>query len=159
MTTIQEFRELKEKLNALCQEIEEQLEATDTEARAPYDGGMYYILTSEGEVLHHEWCGDGFDQSCMKRGLIFETEKEALLADKKCIIHKKLIDIAGNDGKFIPKQTNYCIVYDHRCGEFNERCTSRVQQTGIIYSQNDEFAAKALEQIGEADLKLYMGIE
>ena len=161
MVAIAEFKGLKEKLNAFFEEIEEELALEDksTEAWKPSEGEVYCSLLYSGDIRSFPWDNDTWDNDIMVRGLAFKTKEQAELADKKRIIHKKLVDVAGNGGEFVCGVTNHTIAYDEDDDAFFTSYYTGARYFGAVYSQDTEFLARALDQIGEDDLKLYMGID
>ena len=160
MTTIAEFRALKAKLNAFWDEIEEELALEDKSAEAwkPSAGERCFVLLSNGAISEYTWEVDTYDNACLERGLAFKTREQAELADRKRIIHKKLIDVAGNGGKFKRGGQNHTIAYDVEDDMFYTTTLRATNDLGTVYSQKEDFLSEVLNQIGEDDLNLYMGI-
>lgn len=150
-TKQEEINELRERLDAL----EKSLKEEGKERWIPKDKEGYFSIEAEGAIY-----GSAFRYS-VDKGLVdsfnvFQTKEEADKIAKYQLIFRKLYDFAKrNNGEF---KTGRKYGHYFGVGEGKARIDSyddSVFQLGYIFS-SEEVAKKAIEYIGEDDMKFYL---
>lgn len=152
------LEKLEKKYKELGEEIE-RLKSQSTERwRAEYEE-EYYFIDSEGDILPSFDEDLGKDDYRYQLGNYFETSEQAEKVLDKILIYSKLKDLALklNEGKTIDwkddTQEKFYIYFDNAANRLDYSFHSNYQDFGTICCLDNEFLDKALEEIGEEDLR------
>lgn len=155
---LQEIQELKERLQGLEKELQQQNQSQKKRWR-PCRGKIYWAVSDkDGEALVYPEFGDDFDNYHYNSGNYFKTEWQALAYRDNVLIKQQLKDLALelNNGVELrwddQYQTKYYIHYYEKQNQLCLNDTTVGHSIGGIYCLDQYFLQIALKQIGEENI-------
>ena len=130
----------------------------------PNPGDAYWRINGYGDVVNDIW--SGYEESCeeLRYGNCFATEESARYTLKALKVYCKLKYFAeANNTKEIDwnnKEPKYILLYSYDSSKINCEPMFSVKDVGQIYFSSEEIARRAIEFVGEDNIKKYLfGIE
>ena len=123
----------------------------------PEEGETYFYIRSVGDVESETYESDTYiDNARLEFTNIFRTEEEANIMARKLQIIAKLRKLSNVDFNEDFDEQKWYITYNHRTKSIECDTTYHVQRMPFcIYFKNQEDCGKAIDTIGEYDLKKY----
>lgn len=130
----------------------------------PNLGDTYWRINGRGYVVDDRWSCAQADYEAFSYGNCFASEASALHTFKALKIYCKLKHFAeANNTKEIDwnnKEPKYILLYSYDSSKINCEPMFSVKDVGQIYFSSDEIARRAIEFVGEDNIKKYLfGIE
>lgn len=128
-----------------------------TQVWQPEEGETYFYIRSVGDVDSETYDSDTYiDNARLELTNIFRTEEEANIMARKLQIIAKLRKLSNVDFNEDFDEQKWYITYNHRTESIECDTTYHVQRMPFcIYFKNQEDCGKAIDTIGEYDLKKY----
>lgn len=130
----------------------------------PNHGDTYWRFNGRGHVVEDIWSCDEADYEAFSCGNCFTSEASALHTLKALKIYCKLRHFAEvNNTEEIDWDRNkpkFVLLYGYNSSEIGCTSMSHVKDVGQIYFSSEEIARRAIEFVGEDNIKKYLfGIE
>lgn len=134
-----------------------ELAGKSTQVWKPEEGETYFYIKSVGDVDSETYDSDTYiDNARLEFTNIFRTEEEANIMARKLQIIAKLRKLSNVDFNEDFDEQKWYITYNHRTESIECDTTYHVQRMPFcIYFKNQEDCGKAIDTIGEYDLKKY----
>lgn len=128
-----------------------------TQVWEPQYGEKYYTISTRGTIDFDNFVAENnTDAGRLLLGNVFETEEEAQHMLEKIKIITKLRKLSNVDFNEDFDEQKWYITYNHRTKSIECDTTYHVQRMPFcIYFKNQEDCGKAIDTIGEYDLKKY----
>lgn len=128
-----------------------------TQVWKPREGETYFYIKSIGDVDSETYDSDTYiDNARLEFTNIFRTEEEANIMARKLQIIAKLRKLSNVDFNEDFDEQKWYITYNHRTESIECDTTYHVQRMPFcIYFKNQEDCGKAIDTIGEENLKKY----
>ena len=123
----------------------------------PKEGEAYYVILTHGFIDYTIYDSDNrADNERLSFGNCFKTKEEAEHMLEKIKIINKLKELSNVDFNEDFDEQKWYITYNHRTKSIECDTTYHVQRMPFcIYFKNQEDCGKAIDTIGEYDLKKY----
>lgn len=132
-----------------------ELTGKSTQVWKPEEGETYFYIRSLGDVAQDTF-NPSFDKYRLSFKNCFKTRKEAEHILEKIKILNKLRELSNVDFNEDFDEQKWYITYNHRTESIECDTTYHVQRMPFcIYFKNQEDCGKAIDTIGEYDLKKY----
>lgn len=161
MENLEELKKKYEEMTNKCEELGKEIERLEKEKKnkrwRAEIGEDYYFLTETLEVNRDDECNAEYDDNLYNLGNYFKTKEKAQKVANKIKTYIELKQLAEelNGDEEIDwtngQQEKYLIRLDHNIGKVENEFHTCFQPLSI-YCLDEEFADKALEQIGEERL-------
>lgn len=130
----------------------------------PNLGDTYWRIGKRGNIVADRWACDKADYGAFAYGNCFTSEASALHTLKALKIYYKLKHFAEvNNTEEIDwnnEEPKYILLYCYDSSKINCAPMFSVKDVGQIYFSSDEIARRAIEFVGEDNIKKYLfGIE
>ncbi len=134
-----------------------ELTGKSTQVWKPEEGETYFYISSVGDVESETYDSDTYiDNARLEFTNIFRTEEEANIMAIKLQIIAKLRKLSNVDFNEDFDEQKWYITYNHRTESIECDTTYHVQRMPFcIYFKNQEDCGKAIDTIGEENLKKY----
>lgn len=134
-----------------------ELNGKSTQVWQPEEGETYFYIKSVGDVDSETYESNAYiDNARLEFTNIFRTEEEANIMARKLQIIAKLRKLSNVDFNEDFDEQKWYITYNHRTESIECDTTYNVQRMPFcIYFKNQEDCGKAIETIGEENLKKY----
>lgn len=134
-----------------------ELTGKSTQVWQPEEGETYFYISSVGDVESETYDSDSYiDNARLEITNIFRTEEEANIMAIKLQIIAKLRKLSNVDFNEDFDEQKWYITYNHRTESIECDTTYHVQRMPFcIYFKNQEDCGKAIDTIGEENLKKY----
>lgn len=154
------IEELEKEFERLAEEIKQIKENSKENKRWRAEKEEnYYTILSHADIHCIHDLGDGIDNNRYSIGNYFQTQEQAENVAEKLRIYAKLKDLALrlNNGEKIDwdndEQSKWYIYYDFSMDEVYTDGEIAFKEIGQVYCLDKNFKEKALEEIGEENLK------
>lgn len=119
-------------------------------------GNSYYRIgpVSYGAIIYDTWEDTDIDRSARATGNIFLTKEEAEFEVKRKTIETTLLKYGRRNFKYA--EPNYYFGYNHISDYFYYDSSSLSQFEGVIYFDTKELRRKAIDEVGEENIKKYI---
>lgn len=156
--------ELKELRDAVTKKIEEMEKPKPVGRWMPVNGGVYFYATGVGRTHRDSWFYSHEDWEKFYMGNVFKAEQEAKDEVRRRKIEVRLKDLAlkswgGEEIDWSDSSQKWEVSYLHETDEFRPEFSVTCQTATAIAFRTRESSLSAIKEIGEDDLKFYMGIE
>ena len=132
-----------------------ELSEKPTQTWQPQYGEKYYYITTSGDVAYNTF-NTSLDEYRLSFRNVFKTVEEARKMVEKLKIINKLRELSNVDFNEDFDEQKWYITYNHRTKSIECDTTYHVQRMPFcIYFKNQEDCGKAIDTIGEYDLKKY----
>lgn len=148
-TKQEEIEELRKRLDAL----EKGLKEEGNERWKPESNGFYYTIDACNNAVCPRYDGDNLDNQRYEAFNMFQTQEEAEKIAKYQLIFRKLYDFAKRNNEGV--KGSWIIAYNDDSNEFNFYALVILNYSTVRFSSK-EVAEKAIEYIGEEDMKWYL---
>lgn len=146
------FRSLVQDIMADDWELNEK----PTQVWKPNVGDKYYYISNTGSILYYMYDEDVTNKAIISIGNCFKTKEEANIMARKLQIIAKLRKLSNVDFNEDFDEQKWYITYNHRTESIECDTTYHVQRMPFcIYFKNQEDCGKAIDTIGEENLKKY----
>lgn len=146
-------------LRGLVQDImadDWELNENPTQVWKPRKGDTYYTIDSVGCVASCIYGNDAVDELFIRIGNCFESREEASHMTEKLKIINKLRELSNGDFYRNCTEVKYVIWYDSACKVIKINTHEYIRELPFsIYFATKKDAEKAVETIGEENLKKY----
>ena len=133
-----------------------ELNEKPTQVWKPNVGDKYYYISNTGSILYYMYDEDVTNKAIISIGNCFETKEEAQHMVEKLKIINKLKELSNVDFNEDFDEQKWYITYNHRTKSIECDTTYHVQRMPFcIYFKNQEDCGKAIDTIGEENLKKY----
>lgn len=118
----------------------------------------FFVLNAGGTVDKYIYCSSMGDIQQRDQGNIFLTRQEAEDEARRRKIRTQLRRLA-NGHEFVSGETSWYIYYGFVSKCFHINYVSEAKHDGLVYFKSEAEARKAIETIGEDDMKFLFGVE
>ncbi|PKY89718.1 hypothetical protein CYJ57_03140 [Falseniella ignava] len=152
---------LKEEIEAILEEIALENGEEKKEEFKPEFGDTYWVVRSNGEVVHLFWTDHSYDDIALQNNAIFKTQEEAEFEAERLKVLRELEKLGR---AFRPYGENYSIELEYPLLHKERLSISIFGATqhcfGNYYFDTEEEAQEAINIIGEERIKKYLfGVE
>ena len=140
--------------DALAEDWEVVEEKNKIKVWEPSLGDLYYYINSNGDIKFSFYNTRSIDKRCI--GNFFKTDEEADHMVEKLKIIAKLREFTTVDFNDNPTKTKFVICYNSELKEINISTHKYMRELPFnIYFASEEDCQKAINEIGEENLKKY----
>lgn len=150
-------KELDMKLASLKEEMMQKFaeEQKKLEDEFPKIGGVYWFVTSNGEIHKAVWTNSEIDKGLLKIGNVFKTQEEAEFESERLKVIAELKKYAEPKGqKWNMHISHYYILYVCRENDIGYYSDSTLKHADI-YFETKERAREAVKKVGVERVKKY----